>query len=180
MFAQIMDRLLQFLRAGPTEGFWAHITALSPPVGLVDVVDIGHWQATLFMHRQHASQRGATKGRAVICIFAADDNIFIWRALHRPIMPYHADIGVICFRPRSCIKHMVQIVRSKLGQFGRKRDSRHMGGLEKRVVIWQFAHLARSDVGQFTAAVPYVDTPQPRHRIQKPIAVTVCQIDTFG
>ena len=52
-----------------------------------------------------------------------------------------------------------------------------MRGLEEGVVIGQFLHLPRGDIGQFLAPIADVDAPKPGHAVDDFIAVAVGQHD---
>ncbi len=41
-----------------------------------------------------------------------------------------------------------------------------MGRLEESIIIRQFAHLTRRDIGKLLTAIPDIDAPQTRHRIK--------------
>jgi len=57
VFALRKNRLFQFGSTRQAEVFGRRITAFGPPVGLVDVKNVGDRQSALFMHRGHAAQR---------------------------------------------------------------------------------------------------------------------------
>jgi hypothetical protein len=66
------------------------------------------------------------------------------------------------------------------GDLRRQRHRRRRRSLEERVVKGQLAHLRRSRLNQFLAAIADIDAPQAGHAIEDAVAVTVVDIAALG
>jgi hypothetical protein len=75
---------------------------------------------------------------------------------------------------------MVEIARRQLGQLGGEGDGGDMRCLEEGVVIGQLVHLRLGHFAQFAAAIADIDTPQPRHPVDDPVALGVGQPHPLG
>ena len=116
VLAQFEDLLLQLAGPGDAEVMRGHLAALEPPVGLVDVVDIGNRQRALLVHRHHAAQRSAGHRGTVIGVLAADHDILGGLALEGPVVAHHAQVGIVRVRAAGGEEDVVEIAGHDLGQ----------------------------------------------------------------
>ena len=142
--------------------------------------DVGDRQAALRPDARHPAERSAAHGRSVIGVLAADDDGLFRLALHVPVAPDEADIGVIRLRPRPGIEDVVQIARRQFRDLRGQRDGGDVARLEEGVVIAQFFHLLRGDLGQVLAAIADIDAPKARHAVDDLLALAVGQPDALA
>ena len=180
VFAQLCDFRLKLARTLKPEFLRIHVSAFSKPVRLVNVHNVGNRQAALGVHGLHSTQRRRSHGRAMIGILAADNDGFLRFPFRRPIVSNKANIGVVRLGTAACEEHVVHVFGCQFRHFCRQRNCRHMGRLEKGVVIGQLLHLARCNVGDLIAAITDIDAPKTRHRIQVFVAFAVSQSNAIG
>jgi hypothetical protein len=97
-----------------------------------------------------------------------------------PVPAHETHDGVVAFRARAGEKHAVELGRRQVDQLLGQLDRGRVGRLEKTVVVRQLEHLAVRCFGEFAAAVPEVDTPQPRHAVEHPVAFRIVEVDAVG
>ena len=143
-------------------------------VGLLNVRDVGNRQIALRVHAAHAAQRGPGHGAAVVAVNPPNNHLALGLAQQIPVAAHHAHIGVIALTSAGRIKHVLKAAvahsRSQGRQLGCQGGGRHVGGLEKAVVVRQLHHLRVRRVGQLFAAIAYVHAPQAAHGVQHAFA----------
>ncbi len=144
------------------------------------MVDVRNRQPALLVHALHAAEAGAGDGRAVVAIVAADEDVLGRLVLHRPEMSDHAQDGVVRFRTRVRIEHVIEVVRREFGQLGREHDRWLGGATEKAVVVRELVHLLRGDHAQFLATITDVDAPQPGEGVEQLVAFGIPDIAAFA
>ena len=153
-------------------------------VGLVDVNDARDGQVALLVHALHAAQGGAANGGAVVTVVARDDDLAFWLAQAGPVMAHHADVGVVAFRAGTGEEHVRETAVRHLGcqatQFGGQFHGRHIGGVEKAVVVGQLHHLQIGCLGQLLPTVTNVDAPQAAHGVEDFLAFRVPDVDALA
>ena len=93
---------------------------LAVPIGIHDVAEALIDRVAMRVHVRHAAHRACGDGRAVIGVLARDDDAPLGLALEHPIVPDQADGGVVRFRPRRAIEHLVEVVGRDLGELARR------------------------------------------------------------
>ena len=121
---------------------------LAVPIGIHDVAEALIDRVAVQMHMRHAAHRGCGDGRAVIGVLARDDDTPLRLALERPVMTDQADRGVVRFRPRRAVEHLVEVVWRNLGELARQLDDRRVRGAEEGVVERQLEHLLVGRLGK--------------------------------
>jgi hypothetical protein len=106
----------------------------------------------------------------VVGVFPRDDDLSFGLIHEFPVTPDNADQSVDRLGPGPCIKRVIQL---------RLRRWR-ICALEEAVVVRQLAHLLFGRVDQFVPAIACVDTPQPGHTIEDPVAVNVVYVNVVG
>ena len=95
IFTQFFDLDPQLSGAFEAEFFGRHVATFVPPIGLVDVTDVGDWQTALGVHRGHAAQAGATDRGTVIAIPAPNNDGLVGLSLRGPVVAHEADVGIV-------------------------------------------------------------------------------------
>ena len=138
------DPPLEITRALDAELIRGEIAAIVEVVRLRDVLDARNRQTTLLVHVRHAAEARAAHRAAVVRIFTADDHGAVRLPQNVPVMPHHADHGVVGFGSRTGEEDVIQIRRRHLReQFGEANRGR-MRALKEAVVERQLRHLLAS------------------------------------
>ena len=95
---------------------YAQFHAVFTVVRLFNVDDTGNRQIALFVHAGHTAERRAGDGRAVVGIFTADDGFALFLPFDVPVAAHHTQIGVVRFRARAAVKHVIKAFGCNLRQ----------------------------------------------------------------
>jgi hypothetical protein len=123
---------------------------------------------------------GARHGRAVVAVDAADDDLLVRLALHRPVVADHAQHGVVAFGAGAGEEHVVHALRRHIGDCLGQLQRRRVGGLEEQVVVRQLLHLLAGDLGQLIATIADRHAPQAGHAIENLVAFAVPEVHALG
>ena len=135
------------------------------------MVDAGHRQVALGVQGGHAAEAGAGDGGAVIGVLAGDEDRLLRLAEGGPIMPDHAEHGVVGLGAGIDEEYPVEMGRGDFGQLLGQLHRRRVGGLEESVVIGQLEHLGMGGVGDRAAAIADLHAPQSGHAVENAVAV---------
>ena len=176
------DFVFELARHAHTEIVFALACApVLDAVRLVNMNDTGNRQIALLVHTPHAAQRRTAYGRAVVGVVPGDDGFALRLPQRGPVMPHHADIGVVALRARAGKKHVAEMpvgyARRETAELGRQPHRRHIGGIEKAVVVGQLHHLQISSLRQFRSPVTDVDAPQSAHGVQQFFAFRIPDVN---
>ncbi len=111
---------------------------------------------------------------------AADDDRALRLAQQVPVAARHAQDRVVRLGSRLREEHAVELRRGQLVEQLRELDRGRVRALEEAVVVRQFAHLARRDVGELVPAVADVHAPEPRHGVQDLLALGIVEVHALG
>src|SRR6476620_4388983 len=91
-------------------------------------------------------------------------------------MPDQADRGVVRFRARRAVEHLIEVFGGELGKLARQGDDRRVRRLEEGVVERKVYHLVVSRLRERLAPIADVASPQSRHAVENALAFAVPDI----